>query len=96
MPYPYEALEIAESVDQKEVRRAYLQKIREFPPEKSPVKFQEVTQAYQLIKDETERIRLQIFGMPGRKSNRKLYDLLPDPPDQRSKIGIEAWLSFLR
>lgn len=96
MPYPYEVLKIAETADQKEVRRSYLQKIREFPPEKSPVKFQEVTQSYQLIKNEMERVRLQLFGMPGSKSNRKLCDLFPEPPDQRSKIGIEAWLAFLR
>ena len=96
MPYPYELLEIAETVDQKEIRRAYLQKIREYPPEHSPAKFQEVVQAYQLIKNETERNRLRIFGMPGDESSRKLSDLVVAPLDTRNKIGIKAWLKLLQ
>jgi curved DNA-binding protein CbpA len=96
MPYPYELLEIPETADQKEIRRAYLEQIRRYPPERSPARFQEVVKAYQLIRDETERTRLEIFGMPGSKSRTRLSDLVLPPSDRRNRIGIEAWLGFLR
>lgn len=96
MPYPYEMLEIPETADQKEIRRAYLEKIRRYSPERFPVRFQEVAEAYRLIRDETERTRLEIFGMPGSKSRTRLSDLVLPPSDRRNRIGIEAWLGFMR
>lgn len=96
MPYPYEMLEIPENADQEEVRRAYLEMIRRYPPERSPERFQEVVDAYRLIRDETERARLEVFGMPGLENGTRLSDLVLPPSDRRNRIGMEAWLGLSR
>ncbi len=96
MPYPYELLGIPDNADQKEVRRAYLEMIRRYPPERSPERFQEVVDAYRLIRDETERARLEVFGMPESEGETRLSDLVLPPSDRRNRIGMEAWLGLLR
>lgn len=96
MLYPYETLEVAEDANQKEIKRCYHRKIREYPPEKQPAKFQEVVKSYQLVKNETERARLRVFGMPGDIKKRKLSDLVAAPGSSRNKVGVKSWLSLLR
>ena len=94
MMYPYKVLEIAEEAPQSEVRKAYLAKLREFPPEKSAEKFQQVTEAYERIKDEVARASLKIFGMRHFSDNPRLTDLMPRPNSERNKIGLGSWIEL--
>lgn len=44
------------------IRKQYLERIKRHPPEKDPDRFQEITTAYEQIKDETAAIRHRLFG----------------------------------
>lgn len=46
----------------EEIRRAYLEMVKRFPPERSPKEFAEISEAYEAIKDETQRIRTAFLG----------------------------------
>ena len=94
MMYPYEVLEIAEDAPQTEVRKAYLEKLQKFPPEKSAEKFQQVTEAYESIKDEVARARLKVFGMRHPPDNLRLTDLMAKPKAKRYKTGISPWITL--
>jgi curved DNA-binding protein CbpA len=55
--YPYSELGFAtENVDDADVRRAYLDLVRRFPPEKRPDDFQRIHAAYEAIATERQRI----------------------------------------
>jgi curved DNA-binding protein CbpA len=45
-----------------EIRRRYLELVKNHPPEHDPQRFQDITQAYERIKDRQARIRHRLFG----------------------------------
>ena len=93
MQYPYLTLDVPETATDEEVRRAYLQKIRIYSPEQKPDEFQQVCEAYELIKTELARTRLQLFGLPGMKSGAHLADLVPKPVAvERRRAGVALWI----
>lgn len=94
MMYPNKILEIPEDASQEEVRSAYMRKLREYPPEKLPLKFNQLQEAYDLVKDEVSRARLTIFGIPQKKSEISLPELLGDEKRMRNRIGINKWLDL--
>lgn len=96
MLYPYEILGISENADQNTVRRAYLEKIRRYTPEDSPEMFGKIADAYALVKDETARAKLRVFGLPGKKTGVRLRDLVLKGKKTRQRIGVTAWLDLLR
>ncbi|PIE72616.1 MAG: hypothetical protein CSA20_07170 [Deltaproteobacteria bacterium] len=61
MKTPYEVLEVTAHADDEEIRRAYLDLVRRYPPEKEAEKFQQVYAAYDLISDERKRIAYKLF-----------------------------------
>jgi curved DNA-binding protein CbpA len=96
MVYPYEVLAVAENASQDEIRKAYLQKIHRFPPEKCPNEFQAIVEAYELVKEPVARARLKLFGLPGNKEHMKFSSLVEPEPPLRTKAGISAWLKVIR
>ena len=52
---PYELLDIPLHSSSREIRKAYLKKLRAFPPEKDPEAFKEIKYAYDLLKDAEKR-----------------------------------------
>ncbi|MEI8243089.1 MAG: J domain-containing protein [bacterium] len=93
MIYPYLTLDVPETATDEEVRRAYLQKIRVYSPEQNPDKFQQVCEAYELIKNELARTRLRLFGLPGMKPGAHMADLVPKPVAvERRRAGVSLWI----
>lgn len=94
MFFPYLVLDVPETANDDDVRRAYLQKIREFPPERTPDEFQRVCDAYALIKTELDRARLRLFGMPRANPGTRLAELVPKAGkgDKRYNVGVNAWI----
>lgn len=64
MTNPYRLLKIEDSADNQQIREAYLQRVREFPPDHYPEEFQQVQEAYHSIKDEMSRIKYQMLVKP--------------------------------
>ena len=59
---PYLILDVSDTDNDSQIRQAYQQKLKEFPPEKNSREFQLVTEAYKLIRDEVGRARVRVFG----------------------------------
>jgi len=59
---PYLVLGLSPEAGDAEIRRAYLEAIREFPPEREPEQFQAISQAYEKIRDEKSRLNYILFS----------------------------------
>ncbi len=98
MVYPYLTLNVPESATSEEIRTAYLKLVHKFPPEHYPEKFQEISEAYEVIKDEIRQSKLKIFGTPKNEKNDGYWEasdfinLLPKPEIKKIKIGVDAWM----
>ncbi len=57
---PYELLAIQPSATPEDIRKAYLLKVREFPPERDPEGFKRIRQAYGLLKDAEARRKMDL------------------------------------
>ena len=64
MNTPYILLDVATDADDAEIKRAYLQKVRDYPPDRDPERFQAIHDAYQSIKDQKCRIGYALFNAP--------------------------------
>lgn len=54
---PYIVLGVPETADDQVIRRAYLDGIRNSPPEQDPAGFQRISDAYKLIQNEESRLK---------------------------------------
>ncbi len=66
MTTPFSILELAESVEDEAVKKAYLAKVRQHPPERDPRGFQKIRSAFETIRTEKDRLRYRLFhyGQP--------------------------------
>lgn len=64
MKTPYEILEVPEQASDAEIKQAYLQKVKQFPPDHHHQQFQRVQQAYETIKDLESRTKYALFTVP--------------------------------
>jgi DnaJ-class molecular chaperone len=62
MPNPFAVLGIAETADDAAIKKAYLQQVREHPPERDSERFQTIRVAYEAIKTRQDRLRYRLFG----------------------------------
>ena len=58
---PYETLGLTADADEGEIRRRYLQLVRESPPDRDPERFAAVHAAYEALRDPARRLQAQIF-----------------------------------
>ena len=57
---PREVLGIEAEAGDEEIRAAYLRKVKEYPPDRSPREFERVRDAYDMLRDPRRRTRQQI------------------------------------
>lgn len=78
-PDPYLVLGIGRRSTDAEVKRAYFQLVRQFPPEREPEKFQQIRAAYERLRTPESRALVDLFllqpppDLPGRR--RPAYDM---------------------
>jgi DnaJ-class molecular chaperone len=80
----------------EQIRRRYLSLVKENPPENDPQHFQDITKAYENIKDQHARIRHQLFG--SRTSSdveASLGYLVRAARPARKRAGLQALLKAL-
>lgn len=96
---PYAVLGLPRSANDGEVKRAYFQMVRQFPPEKEPERFQEIRTAYDRIRTRERRDQTDLFllqsppDLPNRR--RPTYDLTVHGEDAVS-LAAELRLAQLR
>jgi curved DNA-binding protein CbpA len=61
MSDPYEILGVSPLADETEIRRRYLELVREFSPERAPERFAAIRAAYDEVRDPARRLEAQLF-----------------------------------
>jgi curved DNA-binding protein CbpA len=77
----------------EQVRAAYLEKVRQHPPDRDPDQFEKIRDAYDLLRDPRSRV-LQVFEGPNPMD--PLTSLLGDKPAARRFAGTGAWMAALK
>ena len=52
---------IEETGDDKAIKKAYLAKVRQYPPEQAPAQFQKIRAAYEAVRTERDRMAYRLF-----------------------------------
>lgn len=65
MDDPYKTLGLARNSSDAEIRRRYLELVRQFPPERDAERFAAIRHAYDQIRDPVERMRRRLFEPGG-------------------------------
>jgi curved DNA-binding protein CbpA len=62
MSNPFAVLGVADTAaDDDAIKKAYLQRVREYPPERNPERFQAIRAAYEAVKTQRDRLRHRLF-----------------------------------
>ena len=90
---PQNILGVPRDAGPGEIRTAYLNKIKEYPPEKFPAEFERVRDAYTILSDARYRTRLMLRSSDPEAS---METLLDDQQQNRQFVGPEAWLAAMQ
>lgn len=63
MSDPYTILGLARGCDEADVRRRYLELVRQHPPDRAPERFVEIHQAYEKLRDPVVRVESKLFDL---------------------------------
>lgn len=88
-----DVLEIPLNATDDEIRAAYLRKVKEYPPDRSPEKFEQIRDAYESLRDPRRRILELLFSVDPETPFATLFGV--DRP-KRSFVGLYPWLAVLR
>jgi curved DNA-binding protein CbpA len=61
MADPYEVLGLPRASGDAEIRRRYLELVRQFPPERDAERFAAIRQAYDQLRDPVSRMKARVF-----------------------------------
>lgn len=61
MSDPYEVLGLPTHADEAEIRRRYLELVRQFPPDRAPERFAAIRAAYDEVRNPGRRLEAQLF-----------------------------------
>jgi DnaJ-class molecular chaperone len=90
---PYRVLGIVQSAEDEQIRAAYLAKLKQFPPDRSPAEFEQVRDAYELLRDRRKRAHYTLFSA---NPDAPLESLLEGMDNQRQFAGPDPWLAVLK
>ncbi len=89
---PQHILGVPDDADTAEIRSAYLNKIKEYPPERCPEEFERVRDAYTILSDPRYRTRMTLQSADPEAS---FMALLDNQRQTRLFVGPEAWLAAM-
>lgn len=84
MTTPYQILGVSEHADDAEIKQAYLNSVKENPPDRDQERFQQIQQAYESIKDSDSRINYELFHLPEIDFNALLDCAFKQDPELRA------------
>lgn len=61
MKTPFEILDIPEDSNDKAIKKAYLQMVKRYPPERFPADFQRIRTSYEQVRTQKDRLRFALF-----------------------------------
>ncbi len=83
MTNPFHLLDIPEDADDAAIKKAYLKKVREYPPEHDPEQFQAIRTAFEAIKSHRNRLRYHLFQQDSVNIDDLVQHALWSAPSQR-------------
>ena len=90
---PRAILGVKPNASDEEIRAAYLRKVKEHPPERSPTAFERVRDAYEVLRDPRRRALYFLLSVD---PEAPLVSLLTDQPREKRFVGPSPWLAVLR
>jgi curved DNA-binding protein CbpA len=90
---PRQVLGIDAEAGEEEIRAAYLRKVKEYPPDRSPGEFERVRDAYEILRDPRCRTRTLLLAADPRQP---LVSVLDGLKPKRHFTGPEPWLAVSR
>ena len=90
---PYAVLFVRPEADDDEIRAAYLVRLKQFPPDRAPVEFERVRDAYDLLRNRRRRALYTLFAV---NPDAPLQSLLEGMDSQRRFSGPAPWLAVLK
>jgi len=93
IPDPYRVLGLGPEAGDEQIRAAYLAKLKQFPPDRAPVEFEQVRDAYELLRDRRRRAQHTLFSV---NPYAPLESLLDGTENQRQFAGPGPWLAVLK
>ena len=85
-------LGVAPDAGEAEIRAAYLRKLKEHPPDKSPQEFENIRDAYDTLRDPRRRANEMLMVEPRISFESLAAGLTP----HRRFTGPQAWLEALK
>lgn len=61
MNTPFNILGVNEDATDEAIKKAYLQKVRQYPPERAPEQFQNIRAAFEAIQTRHQRLKYHLF-----------------------------------
>ena len=90
---PRQILEVAAEAGDEEIRAAYLRKVKQYPPDRAPLEFEKVRDAYEQLRDPRRRTRQMLLAA---NPKQPLVSLLDGLTPNRQFTGPDAWLAVAR
>jgi DnaJ-domain-containing protein 1 len=90
---PYEILGVPVDASEQEIRRAYLSKVKEFPPDQSPQNFEGVRDAYETLRDPRQRAQAMLLSTA---FTAPLVSLIDSRAANRVFAGPQLWREVLK
>jgi len=90
---PTGVLGVARDATDEDIRAAYLSKVREHPPDRSPEQFEKIRDAYEILRDPRRRLHHRLFSVDPRAS---LVSVFADDAPPRRFVGPGSWLEVLQ
>jgi DnaJ-class molecular chaperone len=88
-----EVLGVPANASQEEIRAAYVSKVREFPPDRSPKEFEEIRDANETLRDPRRRAKAMLFSTA---FTAPLVSLLEGHQSRRIFAGPRPWREVLK
>jgi DnaJ domain len=88
-----EILGVAANASEDEVRSAYLEKVKQFPPDRSPEEFERIRDAYEKLRDPRSRAKAMLIAPD---TNLPLVLLVDSIKRRRIFAGPQPWREVLK
>src|ERR1035438_6665574 len=86
---PTEVLGVSQDAGEEEIRTAYVRKVKEHPPDRSPEEFERIRDAYASLRDPRRRMRDTLASVDPVAPLASIIEL---PARPARFAGAEAWL----
>jgi DnaJ domain len=90
---PNEILGVPSTASEDEIRAAWLAKVREFPPDRSPAEFERIRDAYDTFRDPRKRAKAMLLSTD---FTAPLVSLIGTGKASRNFVGPQPWREVLK